>query len=222
MSAFGLIFYKGYSVLKRRKSDKLLNGEIDENAKPFFPNWLTFAVLFAALASAGILGYTGKLGGKIRHTEFYGGAVESDEESGKNRRGRNERNNETAEPDAEEPDTDEATAAVKVGDAVAAGEIKLSFQNLKLRIARSPRFAVGFSMLNRELRTKNYSLAWRFDHFAGNNHGKIIFLQSLIKSCCVFGNKFRDERDFVRKFVSQHVRNFPSSSPSARSFRRKS
>ena len=89
LSAFGLIFYKGFSVLKRRKSDKLLNGEIDENARPFFPNWLTFAVLGLAVLSAGILGYTGKLGGKIRHTEFYGGAVDTEEESGKNRRGRN-------------------------------------------------------------------------------------------------------------------------------------
>ena len=57
-----------------------------------------------AVLSAGILGYTGKLGGKIRHTEFYGGAVDT-EESGKNRRELNEKNNEAAEPDAEEPDT---------------------------------------------------------------------------------------------------------------------
>jgi hypothetical protein len=108
VSLFGLIFYKGWSVLKRRKSDKLLNGETDENAKPFFPNWIVFAVLFLAVLSAGILGYTGKLGGKIRHTEFYGGAVETDDESGRNRRGRNERNNETAEPDTENPQTEEA------------------------------------------------------------------------------------------------------------------
>jgi hypothetical protein len=102
VSLLGLIFYKGFSVLKRRKSDKLLNGETDQNAKPFSPNRLTFAVLILALISAGILGYTGKLGGKIRHTEFYGGAAETDEESGRNRQGRDERNDETAE----EADTD--------------------------------------------------------------------------------------------------------------------
>lgn len=90
VSAFGLIFYKGFSILKRRNEN--------ENSKILFPAWLTFLVLFLAILSAGILGYMGKLGGKIRHTEFYGGAVnqeeeekneeKSDEESGKGR-GRN-------------------------------------------------------------------------------------------------------------------------------------
>jgi hypothetical protein len=94
LSLFGLIFYKGFALLKRRKSEKYLNGEVDQNAKPYFPSWLTFAVLFLALASAGILGYTGKLGGKIRHTEFYGGAANVEKENDK-------------KPDeAEEPDTD--------------------------------------------------------------------------------------------------------------------
>jgi hypothetical protein len=102
---FGLIFYRGFSILKRRKSEKILADETDETAKPLFPNWLVFAVLGLAILSAGILGYTGKLGGKIRHTEFYG-AVESDEESGRNRRGRNERNNEAAEPNTENPQTE--------------------------------------------------------------------------------------------------------------------
>lgn len=74
-SAFGLIFYKGFSVLKRRRAD--------ENSNLFFPNRLTFLVLFLAILSAGILGYTGKLGGKIRHTEFYGGSINA-EESEKN------------------------------------------------------------------------------------------------------------------------------------------
>jgi hypothetical protein len=83
-SAFGLIFYKGFSILKRRSSD--------ENSKLLFPNWLTFLVLLLAILSAGILGYTGKLGGKIRHTEFYGGAVNSEEE--------NEKNNEESESES--------------------------------------------------------------------------------------------------------------------------
>lgn len=110
LSLFGLIFYKGFALLKRRKAEKLLNGEVDANAKPYFPNWLIFAVLALALLSAGILGYTGKLGGKIRHTEFYGGAANAEEEGGKNRRGRDEKLSDTenapaAETDAEEPDT---------------------------------------------------------------------------------------------------------------------
>lgn len=46
-----------------------------------YPAWLAPAVLVLALISSGILGYTGKLGGMIRHTEFYGAApaTESDE-----------------------------------------------------------------------------------------------------------------------------------------------
>ena len=107
LAAFGLIFYKGLSVLKRRRSGKLLNGEIDENAKPVFPNWLTSSVLGIAVLSAGILGYTGKLGGKIRHTEFYGGASNADEESGRNRRGRNETTDETGATDEPNPQTPE-------------------------------------------------------------------------------------------------------------------
>lgn len=43
----------------------------------------------------------------------------------------------------------------------------------------------------------------RFDGFAGNNYRKIIFLQSLVHSRRILGNKFRDERDLVRKFLSQ-------------------
>lgn len=86
----------------------------DESQKSVFPKWLTFAVLFLALLSAGILGYTGKLGGKIRHTEFYGGAADTEEENGKNRRGQTEEKDTAAEPDkenqteadAEEADTD--------------------------------------------------------------------------------------------------------------------
>lgn len=86
VSAFGLVFYKGFSILKRRISD--------ENSDLIFPTWLTFLVLFLAILSAGILGYAGKLGGKIRHTEFYGGAANA-EENEKNKA--DEKSNEEAE-----------------------------------------------------------------------------------------------------------------------------
>jgi hypothetical protein len=40
------------------------------------PGWATGVVVVAGLVTAGVLGYTGKLGGQIRHTEFvHGGAV---------------------------------------------------------------------------------------------------------------------------------------------------
>jgi hypothetical protein len=88
LSLLGLIFYKGFFFLKRRQSDKLLNGEVSGGAKSFLPNWLIFTVLCMAILSSGILGYTGKLGGKIRHTEFYGGATNTEDEGGGRGRGR--------------------------------------------------------------------------------------------------------------------------------------
>jgi hypothetical protein len=101
LSLLGLIFYKGFFFLKRRQSDSLLNGEVPAEAKPSLPNWLIFAVLGLAILSSGILGYTGKLGGKIRHTEFYGGATNTEEEGGKNRRGRDENKNASVQPNSE-------------------------------------------------------------------------------------------------------------------------
>ena len=89
LSLLGLILYKGFFFLKRRQSDRILDGEVSAEAKPSLPNWLIFAVLGLAILSSGILGYTGKLGGKIRHTEFYGGATNTEEEEGGGRgRGR--------------------------------------------------------------------------------------------------------------------------------------
>ncbi len=92
-SAFGLIYYKGFQVLKRKSSDKLLNGQVDTSTNSYFPNWLVYSILTLTLLSSGILGYTGKLGGKIRHTEFYGDATVNTDEDDK----REEREN--AEPD---------------------------------------------------------------------------------------------------------------------------
>jgi drug/metabolite transporter (DMT)-like permease len=40
-----------------------------------FPRWIALTTLVLALASAATLGYVGRLGGKIRHTEFHGGAA---------------------------------------------------------------------------------------------------------------------------------------------------
>jgi NADH:ubiquinone oxidoreductase subunit 5 (subunit L)/multisubunit Na+/H+ antiporter MnhA subunit len=87
LSLLGLIFYKGIFFLKRRQSDRLIDGEVSARAKPFLPNWLIFVVLGMAILSSGILGYTGKLGGKIRHTEFYGGATNTEDEGGGRGRG---------------------------------------------------------------------------------------------------------------------------------------
>jgi len=84
LSLFGLIFYKGFSLFRREPADVT-----DASTEPageqsgvkrnsLFPKWLIFAVLLLALLSSGVLGYTGKLGGKIRHTEFYGGATDAE------------------------------------------------------------------------------------------------------------------------------------------------
>jgi hypothetical protein len=37
------------------------------------PGWAVATVLVAGLVTSGVLGYTGKLGGQIRHTEFVPG-----------------------------------------------------------------------------------------------------------------------------------------------------
>jgi hypothetical protein len=91
VSLFGLTAYKGFRLLLRRAPDKIENktdaetentGATQINSRPYFPKWLIFAVLVLALLSSGVLGYTGKLGGKIRHTEFYGGAANTEEKEG--------------------------------------------------------------------------------------------------------------------------------------------
>jgi hypothetical protein len=82
LSLFGLIFYKGFRLLLRRAPDTIENVAENETAvrgRSYFPKWLIFAVLTLAILSSGVLGYTGKLGGKIRHTEFYGNAPNSEE-----------------------------------------------------------------------------------------------------------------------------------------------
>jgi hypothetical protein len=63
-----------------------------------FPRWILFLVLALGLGSSAVLGYTGRLGGKIRHPEFHGATstetrdVEKENEGGRKRgRDRGER-----------------------------------------------------------------------------------------------------------------------------------
>jgi hypothetical protein len=103
VSLFAFVRYRGFSFLKRRNVKKDESTETVEPAGKFsnYPNWIGFAVLVLALASGAILGYTGKLGGKIRHTEFYGGASPEEEKDGKNRRGKTDQRPEKNPPVAD-------------------------------------------------------------------------------------------------------------------------
>lgn len=91
-SIFALLRYGGLSLLRPR-----IWRTADENEsnvkKNRFPLWVVILVTTIAIASSGILGYTGRLGGKIRHTEFHGGAhgnaaEETDENGDRDERGR--------------------------------------------------------------------------------------------------------------------------------------
>lgn len=112
LSLFALVRYKGFAFLKRRHAEAA-DGENSAEPVSYFPKWIVLVVLILALASSAILGYTGKLGGKIRHTEFYGGAPTEEETDGKKRRGKNEQRPEKVPPVAEtnpqttEQDTEE-------------------------------------------------------------------------------------------------------------------
>ncbi len=97
LSAFALIRYRGLQILKRRYSQKLLNGNVLEITGSYFPKWIVFSVLALAFTSIAVLGYTGKLGGMIRHTEFYSGVVTSENE---------ENNSEQDKTDREQKDTE--------------------------------------------------------------------------------------------------------------------
>ncbi len=81
-SLFALIRYKGFAIFKRKgvpventPEDKTTSGKGTQ-----FPYWIAIGVLLSALLTSGILGYTGQLGGKIRHPEFHGGAQTSEDE----------------------------------------------------------------------------------------------------------------------------------------------
>ncbi len=85
VSAFALLRYRLFRTAPAESST-------------VFPRWAGLVVLALGLTSTAVLGYTGRLGGKIRHPEFHGSQVnesgeaentdEADDESGK-RRGRN-------------------------------------------------------------------------------------------------------------------------------------
>jgi uncharacterized membrane protein YfcA len=72
----------------------------DDDARSVLPTWIALVVLAIGVVSTGVIGYTGRLGGKIRHPEFHQGTqanaenetngvdAETDNEGGR-RRGRN-------------------------------------------------------------------------------------------------------------------------------------
>ena len=108
-SLFAFLKYRGLHLFKRRASEEpsTPNGEAPTKSYPGVPGWVGLTALVLALVTSGVVGYTGKLGGKIRHTEFYGGAQsdeeEEDEERGRGRRGRNERRNGQETPGGANP-----------------------------------------------------------------------------------------------------------------------
>jgi len=83
-AAFAVLRYQGLAFLKRKitSSERPVEGDVADGSSSIFPRWITVTVLLLAILSAGVLGYTGKLGGKIRHSEFYGGAVSNEKNSG--------------------------------------------------------------------------------------------------------------------------------------------
>jgi uncharacterized membrane protein len=69
-----VVFLRGGGVALLRRRD---------DAARAVPAWGTGAVLLAGIVVAGVLGYTGKLGGQIRHVEFVDGAVAHDDDAHK-------------------------------------------------------------------------------------------------------------------------------------------
>ena len=100
IAIFALVRYSGLRLLAPRFRKTAEPDKVDVQPHAF-PTWIVLSVLAIALVSSGILGYTGRLGGKIRHPEFHGGAQtvgnetneadESDEEGEEGGKGR-ERN----------------------------------------------------------------------------------------------------------------------------------
>lgn len=82
-----------YALLRYRGFRKSTPG-----SSTAFPRWVVLLVVALGLASSAVLGYTGRLGGKIRHPEFHGAQVNGTEENDggngndeENERGRNRR-----------------------------------------------------------------------------------------------------------------------------------
>jgi hypothetical protein len=85
-----------FALLRYRLRGPKSAGDTPAQISAIYPRWVVLAVVVLALGSAAVLGYTGRLGGKIRHTEFHAGdtAIENerDQENGseeKEGRGRN-------------------------------------------------------------------------------------------------------------------------------------
>ncbi|HUF03176.1 MAG TPA: hypothetical protein VMM38_03290 [Aridibacter sp.] len=74
VSGIAFLLFKGWRVLVRGKK---VDGESST-----YPVWLAPSILVLALISSGVLSYTGKLGGMIRHTEFYGAAPAAEADEG--------------------------------------------------------------------------------------------------------------------------------------------
>lgn len=80
LALFALIRYKGITHLKPRfRRTTETSDDAAKTETTVFPAWITFVVLAAAVVSSGILGYTGRLGGMIRHTEFHAPSADGDE-----------------------------------------------------------------------------------------------------------------------------------------------
>ena len=81
-SLYAFLKYQGLALFKRRVRDEtgLLGGEVSAHTFSAVPGWAVLTALVLALVTSGVLGYTGKLGGKIRHTEFYGGVQNNEDE----------------------------------------------------------------------------------------------------------------------------------------------
>ena len=73
IAIFALVRYSGPGLLAPRFRKTAAADKADVQPRAF-PTWIVLSVLVVALVSSGILGYTGRLGGKIRHPEFHGGA----------------------------------------------------------------------------------------------------------------------------------------------------
>lgn len=108
-SLFAFVKYGGLQLFKRRASGEPspADGAGSAASSPSVPGWAGLTALVLAVLASGVVGYTGKLGGKIRHTEFYGGAQgdEEDEDGGRGRGrgGRNERRNDQQSPGGANP-----------------------------------------------------------------------------------------------------------------------
>ncbi len=74
LAAYGLFRYGGLRLLARRDGN---DSPRDSNSK--FPGWLTTAMLVLLLIGSGLLFYTSKLGGEVRHTEFSAGKAPAGE-----------------------------------------------------------------------------------------------------------------------------------------------